>query len=73
MADVTNPGLVNVANQGYDFLAVPDQVITVTSPGPPLVNVNGANFQPGGVPRDVGVNNVVGQVYGTGVPTNIFV
>lgn len=30
--DVTNPGSVNVADQGYDFLAVPDQPVTVSSP-----------------------------------------
>jgi hypothetical protein len=75
--DVTNPGVINVADEGgvYGPLAV-NQPITVTTPvgqgltptiDGDLASPESANCQ------NVTANNVVGQVYGTGRPANVFV
>lgn len=131
--DVTNPGVVNVADQAFDGAPNPDQAVTVTVPastgainfdgddqksggiaspdqavkisspastsattfsggdgderglnsvdqpvtvqvpGAPDISFDGGLFHPGGVPVDVTQNNVAGQVYGVGVPANVFV
>lgn len=53
--DVTNPGSVNVANQGYDFLPTPDQAVKVQVPSsngnPNVVNVVNQGFN--GLPKNV--------------------
>lgn len=53
---------------------VVDQPVTVTSPGPSLRTVQGGNFAPGNgqvvTPQE---NDTVGQVFGSGLPREVFV
>lgn len=128
--DVTNPGVVNVADEGYDglpeevppFGQVPasasaindrgevsvekllsvdqpvtvsepatsaldnergevsvqklisvDQPVTVQVPGEPLLSVAGGTYSPTSPNvKNTTLNNVAGQVYGTGNPTNVY-
>ena len=56
-----------------DALSV-DQSVVVSTPGPSLVTVESGNFKPGNATlSDVTANNVAGQVYGLGTPTNVYV
>lgn len=76
MADTTNPGLVNVVNQG-DGLNTVDQPVTVTRPctnsGP---IVQGANMKPGNgsvitSPSDVSPSTNVGPIVQGGTASPI--
>jgi len=73
MPDVTNPGLVNVANQGDGPLVVDQPVIV----GPTQVagtTIRGGTYSPLSPPiADVTQNSVRGHTYGQGDPTNVFV
>ena len=71
--DITNPGSVNVADEGDGRISV-DQPVTVS----PSYNAGAANFSlaggPGGRPVDAtnpGDSNVVDQAFGRGLPKNV--
>lgn len=73
--DVTNPGSVEVANQG-DGLTTVNQTITVS----PSYNAGSANPAlaegPGGRPIDVtnpGDANIASETFGIGLPKNVIV
>jgi hypothetical protein len=71
--DVTNPGLVNVANQG-DGLTVVDQPVTVSpSSSAGSANVAIAGVSGGGVATTTnpGVANVANETFGKGLPVNV--
>lgn len=77
MPDVTNPGLVNVADQGDGPLSV-DQTILVTPSQNPDSQVPAVAGGLGGGVRTVnnpGLVDVVDEddVQGTGLPRNVFV
>ena len=73
--DVTNPGLVNVANEGDGRISV-DQPVTVS----PSYNAGAATSAlsggPGGRPINVtnpGDANVADEVFGIGLPKNVII
>lgn len=71
--DVTNPGSVNVADQGDGLLSV-DQPVTVgcsQNAGQSVDGDDGSPTSPSVVTTTQ--NTVVGQVYGTGTPSQVYV
>jgi hypothetical protein len=75
-ANVTNPGCTNVADQGDGLLSV-DQTVTVTpSTSAGAANIATSSSVLGGRPTDVTDPNdarPVVEVFGTGLPKNVFV
>jgi hypothetical protein len=74
MSDVTNPGLVNVADQGYDGLVSVDQTKIVTptgSIGLATVSGFGGAYEPDST--NPGSVNVADETFGQKLPANIFV
>jgi len=64
--------LVSAADQGDGSLSV-DQPVTVTPPQVSLNTVQGGTFSPQGPDvLNTTQNNVAGQVYGQGLPTNVY-
>lgn len=71
--EVTNPDLVDVADQGDGPTSV-DQPVTTGPSGNPGPVVEGGTYSPQGPDtEEVIANNVAGQVYGTGTPSDVFV
>jgi len=75
--NVTNPGLVNVANQGDGLLSV-DQAVEVgpsSNPGTATPAIAGGPSSSAAVVSvtNPGVTNVASETFGTGLPTNIHV
>jgi hypothetical protein len=75
ITDVTNPGLVNVANQG-DGLTSVDQPVTVSpssSAGSANVAVaNGYGAVSNRTATNPGVTNVADETFGRGLPITVF-
>lgn len=75
--DVTNPGLVNVANQG-DGLTVVDQPVTVSpssNPGTATPAIAGGPSSSAAVASvtNPGVTNVANEALARGLPANVYV
>lgn len=71
MSDITNPGLVNVANQG-DGLVIIDQCETVAFFGRAIPTSNmsrGGEYEPDST--NPGLINVVSEAFGKGLPINV--
>lgn len=70
--DVTNPGLVNVADQG-DGLTIVDQPVTTGPAQTAGTTVQAGTYSPQSPNTlDTTENTVVGQRYGVGDPVNVF-
>lgn len=72
-ADVTNPGIVNVANEGDGPLSV-DQPVTVSpsyNPAQPTVAANGGLGAGAATITNPDLVNVASEAFGTGLPTNV--
>lgn len=71
--DVTNPGSVNVADQGDGPLSV-NQPVTVGASQNSGLSVDGDDYSPtSSNVITTAQNSVVGQVYGTGAPAQVYV
>ena len=68
------PAMTAQRNVDGGFQGPSGDVAANTSPsqnsGP---DINGGTYQPGGVPTDTQQNTIVGQIYGVGQPTNVYV
>jgi hypothetical protein len=73
--DVTNPGLVNVADEGDGPLSI-DQAVGVSPSSNPAQSAVAANSGLGGGVATItnpDLVNVASETFGIGLPTNIFV